>query len=175
MTALQPAVTDVLAGPIDAVPGVRARPRHRAARMVAAALVIVVLGIAVYQQGRTAGRQAAEHAAQNTAETAYLTILRSTPVAGSFLPRGLSDLTDVQLVAFGWQACAAFRDGSSVADMTQAYGQLQAPIPGQPGMIASPPNPMLPLVADTATRELCPQYLASSDPGPPRQRWDPSQ
>ena len=135
-------------------------------------MTAAVLSVSLYRQGETAGRQAAGQEARAAGETAYLTVLRATPVAGSILPQGLSELTDEQLLAFGWQACRAYRDGSTVAEIAGAHGDLHATVPGRPDLTVSPPNPMLPLVADTASRELCPELLDRSDPGPPAQRWE---
>ena len=156
----------MIAGPAGGGPG---RPRvlrpPRAFALFAITAAVVALGVSVYQQGRTAGRDAAERDARTAAETAYLTVLRRAPVEHGLLPQGLTGLTDIQLLDFGPQAWAAYRAGGR---------RPAGSIPGRPGLIASPPNPMLPLVFDTASRELCPQYLAGSDPGPPGQRWDPS-
>lgn len=178
MTALDsPALdtaADVITGPTGSGQRAGGSSRRRTPAVLAIAAAVVVLGAAAYQQGRTAGETAAEQAARATAETAYLTVLRAAPVQHSLLPQGLSELSDQQLLAFGWQACAAYRDGSTVAEMAQAFGDLTALRPGKPGLITSPPNPMLPLVVDTASRQLCPQYLVGSDPGPPAQRWDPT-
>lgn len=142
--------------------------------MLATSAAALLLCVGAYQQGDAAARSAAARTARATAEAAYLTVLRNAPVEDSLLPQGLTMLSDAQLLSFGRQACAAFRAGATVEDLTRAYGGLTASIPGKPGMVASPPNPMLPLVADTASRQLCPQYLADSDPGPPAQRWDPT-
>lgn len=173
MTALE-IPTDVITGPAGAAVNDRGPSRRRMTALLAIAAAVVALGSATYRQGEASGRSTADQAARATAETAYLTVLRAAPVEHSLLPQGLTELSDAQLLAFGWQACAAYRAGGTVDELTQAFGDLQAPIRGKPGMIASPPNPMLPLVVDTASRQLCPQYLVESDPGPPAQRWDPT-
>jgi hypothetical protein len=176
MRASYLASADVLdAAPTGVDVIVHAPTRRRIVPAITVIVAALVLSVGLYGQGASAGRRAAEQAAQSTAEAAYLAVLRAAPVNDSLLPEGLSQLTDRQLLGFGWRAGRAYRAGSTVTEMAQAVGDLIVPVPDKPGLEESPPNPYLPLIVDTASRELCPQYVASSEPGPPEQRWEVSQ